>query len=144
MEDQVNVIHLQNKLTLKETAALMERADLLICPDSGPMHMAAAVDLPVVLLLGPTCAPRVGPRGSNDYICIQSDFCCKDPCHMHSCSTYRDCIKKIPTEEVYRAVKKMLERKKKICQTWWRGKVYKGLAQRAFKGSGAGGFRVTM
>lgn len=138
--DSKEVIHLQKKLTLREGVALMEKSDLLICPDSGPMHMSTAVDIPVVGLFGPTCPPRVGPTGSN-YICIQSDFCCDVPCHMFACSTNRRCIKKIPVEEVFRAVEKMLNRKKNIQETWWRGKVYKKLAKEIFRGSGTGGFR---
>ena len=136
-----SVIHLQGRLSLKEMTALMEKSDLLICPDSGPMHMATAVDLAVVGLFGPTCPARIGPTGNN-YICIQSDLCCDYPCHMHICSTSRYCIKKIPAREVYQAVERLLNRKKNIQQTWWRGKVHKKLAKEHFRSSGSGGFKV--
>ncbi len=135
------VIHLQGRLSLKETAALMEKSDLLVCPDSGPMHMATALALPVVALFGPTSPPTTGPTGSN-YICIQSDSCCDVPCHMHTCVLGKDCVKDIPIEEISRAIEKMLNRKKNIQETWWRDKAYKKLARGIFNGSGTGGFRV--
>jgi heptosyltransferase-2 len=44
------VIDLARRLTLRETGALLERAELFIGNDSGPMHMAAAVGVPIVML----------------------------------------------------------------------------------------------
>jgi len=43
--------------------ALMRRADLLVGGDSGPMHLAAAMGVPVVALFGPTSPERNGPWG---------------------------------------------------------------------------------
>ena len=43
--------------------ALMRRMSLLVGGDSGPMHMAAALGVPVVALFGPTDPARNGPRG---------------------------------------------------------------------------------
>jgi ADP-heptose:LPS heptosyltransferase len=46
---------------LKQLGALMERAGAMLTMDTGPMHIAAAVGTPIVLLLGPTSADRIGP-----------------------------------------------------------------------------------
>jgi len=42
--------------TFRESAALMERMDLMICPDSGYHHLAAALGIPQIALFGPTDA----------------------------------------------------------------------------------------
>ncbi|WP_027370138.1 glycosyltransferase family 9 protein [Desulfovermiculus halophilus] len=47
--------------SLLETAALMDHLDLLICNDSGPMHMACARKRPLLALFGPTNPQRTGP-----------------------------------------------------------------------------------
>lgn len=47
--------------TLKQLLAIIERADLLICPDSGPAHMATAVGTPVVGLYATSNRHRTGP-----------------------------------------------------------------------------------
>ncbi len=55
------IINLAGQLTLKELAAVSEQADLFFGIDSAPMHMAAAVNTPVVALFGPTRAFNWGP-----------------------------------------------------------------------------------
>lgn len=137
------VEHLQGRLSLKEVAGLMKHSDLLICPDSGLMHMAGACGLALVALFGPTSPPTGGPIFSGNYICIQSDSSCGIACHMRNCNLSRDCAKDIPVDGVYEASKKMLDRKESIMECWHAGKVYEGLARDHFNNrSGTGGFRI--
>ena len=49
--------------TLAQMLALIRRASLVIGGDSGPIHLAAALERPVVSLFGPTDPDRTGPRG---------------------------------------------------------------------------------
>ena len=56
----VAVINLVNRLTLPQLAALLRRVQLLISVDSGPVHLAAAVGTPTVVLFG-TTDPARGP-----------------------------------------------------------------------------------
>lgn len=51
------------KTTLIELASWIRSASLFIGSDTGPMHLAVAVDTPTVGLIGPMPAERVGPRG---------------------------------------------------------------------------------
>lgn len=54
-------VNLAGKLTLKQTAAISSMATLFFGVDSAPMHMAAAVNTPVVALFGPSSATNWGP-----------------------------------------------------------------------------------
>jgi ADP-heptose:LPS heptosyltransferase len=47
--------------TLRELAALLGRARVVVAADTGPMHLAAALGTPVVALFGPTDPARNGP-----------------------------------------------------------------------------------
>jgi heptosyltransferase I len=57
----VSVINMIGKTKPKQLLALIEQADLLICPDTGPSHMGAAVGTPVIALHAVTSADVSGP-----------------------------------------------------------------------------------
>lgn len=59
---------LMGKSSLKELLALIAAADLVICPDSGPAHMATAVNTPVIGLYATSNPDRTGPYLSRDLI----------------------------------------------------------------------------
>ena len=56
------------RTTLKQLLAILDRADLLICPDSGPAHMATAVGTPVIGLYATSNRHRTGPYFSQDLV----------------------------------------------------------------------------
>ena len=58
--------NLVGKTSLKQLAALIDAADLLICPDSGPAHMATAFSTPVLGLYATSNPDRTGPFASRD------------------------------------------------------------------------------
>ena len=58
-----NVVDLTGKTSLKELAALLSGATLLVSGDTGPLHIAVAVGVPIVALYGPTRPERTGPYG---------------------------------------------------------------------------------
>ena len=67
--------------SLRQVAALIERCNLYLGNDTGPMHIAAAVSTPVVAIFGSTNHHRSGPYG-DEHIVVQSDLnlgC--NPCH---------------------------------------------------------------
>jgi heptosyltransferase I len=91
--------------SLRELACLYRQAALLVTTDSGPMHLAAAVGTPVVALFGPTDPARTGPYGPGHRV-VQSGLSCV-PCLRKRCET-GDCMAQITVEEVFTAVKGML------------------------------------
>ena len=54
--------------SLPELTFLLSRAPLLVSGDTGPLHLAAAMDRPVVGLFGPTNPARNGPWGALDHV----------------------------------------------------------------------------
>jgi heptosyltransferase I len=83
--------------SLMELAALYERATLLVSTDTGPMHLGAAVGLPVVALFGPTAPWRTGPFGAGHRV-VRTDCGCA-PCFQRRCVT-ANCMSKITVEKV--------------------------------------------
>ncbi len=66
---QTSALNLIGKDTLPQLVALLNRADLVISPDSGPSHLANALATPVIALHASTWSLRSGPYGSLD-LCV--------------------------------------------------------------------------
>ena len=65
--------------------ALLERADVLVTGDTGPMHMAVAVGTPVVaLFFGPALPFDTGPYAA-DHVCLHADVACAPCDHNVTC-----------------------------------------------------------
>jgi heptosyltransferase I len=62
------VTNLIGRTSLKQLLAILDRANLLICPDSGPAHMATAVGTPVIGLYATSNRLRTGPYFSQDLV----------------------------------------------------------------------------
>ena len=96
------------ELPLRASAALLERAALLITNDSAPLHLASAVGTPVVAIFGPTVpAFGFGPRGPRDRIVEHPALACR-PCSSHGprvCPLlHHKCMKEVAVERVLEAV----------------------------------------
>jgi heptosyltransferase-3 len=93
-------INLVGRLSLKELGALIARARLFFGMDSAPMHLAAAVDTPVVALFGPSGVFNWGPWGEG-HLVIKKDWDCL-PCGRDGCegSKISRCLTELTPEEV--------------------------------------------
>ena len=89
--------NLAGKTTLKVLGALYEKSDLLVSTDTGPMHLGAAVGIPVVALFGPTAPWRTGPFGPGHKV-IRTKIDCS-PCFKRQCNT-STCMKNISVDQV--------------------------------------------
>ena len=99
-------------LSLVELRALMDRAALFVGGDSGPLHMAAASDVPVVGLYGPTLKERSAPWRPRDLATISIDagaLPCR-PCDQRVCAPgdFR-CLSGIAAARVLDAAEQVLE-----------------------------------
>ncbi len=85
------VINLAGRTTLEQLGALLSHADLAITVDSGPMHLAAALGVPVLAIFGPTDPVRTGPYGPLSRVLTAPPLpcmpCCSDQCARgdHAC-----------------------------------------------------------
>ncbi len=85
-ESNGKAINLAGKTNLKELVSLISKCHYFICNDTGPMHIAAALKIPVFAIFGPANPKRTGPYGDNHTI-IQKELECS-PCYARKpCKT---------------------------------------------------------
>lgn len=96
---------LAGELDIAETAACLAGAACVVAPDTGVLHLAAAVGAPVAGLYAPTFATLVGPRAAPGAAAvIQKPQTCI-PCVEKKCPyTPRNCMDQIGVEEVFAAL----------------------------------------
>jgi ADP-heptose:LPS heptosyltransferase len=104
-----NVFILSGKTPLTVLPAVLEQASLVITNDSGPAHIARAVNTPVVILAGPGFPAFFSIQGRNVTHVLYHPVSCA-PCLKVSCDTM-DCWKAISVREVVDAASQLLRRK---------------------------------
>ncbi len=102
------VIDLSGKTSLKELISIISNCDVVVTNDSGPMHIASALNIPLVALFGSTSSVMTGPY--NGGIVINKNVKCS-PCFKRKCPKDFICMKKITANEVYDEILKLLENK---------------------------------
>lgn len=66
-------VFLAGKTTLNELGAILKRCDLMVAGDTGPMHFACGLKVPVIALFGETSHVMFGPYGETRAVTIQED-----------------------------------------------------------------------
>jgi heptosyltransferase-2 len=87
--------------------AIIARCRVFITNDSGLMHVAAALGVPLVAIFGSTDPSRTGPLGANSRVLYQALSCA--PCLKTQCPRNRECMEAITVEEVFEEVKRAWE-----------------------------------
>jgi heptosyltransferase-3 len=102
------VVDLSGKLNLKQLAALTAQAKCFVGMDSVPMHIAAAVQTPTVVLFGPSGEFEWGPWQVKSRV-ITSNHPCR-PCGQDGCgnSKISECLTSISVDEVLGAIRQIL------------------------------------
>lgn len=93
--------NLCGKTTLRQLAALVERAAIVVTADSTPMHLAAALDRPLVALFGPTSPERTGPYGRAQDV-VRIDLECS-PCYLKKlsqCPHDHACMQRLDVNQI--------------------------------------------
>ncbi len=96
------VENLAGKTSLRELMALLRLCRVLLTNDSGPMHLAAALGVPVVAIFGSTSPELTGPI-SNESKILKSDVPCS-PCFLRECPIDFRCMNGIGVERVVKEV----------------------------------------
>lgn len=96
-------------LTLKQLAALIERLRLFITNDSGPMHIAAAVQAPLIAIFGAGEFHKFSPQYSQaKFKILRKDIDCRQSCNDKFNCASRRCMELITVEDVMQAVREIL------------------------------------
>lgn len=106
--DTGRVLDLVGKTSLPQLWSASRRASLFVGCDTGPMHLAAAVDTPVIALFGPAAPRRTGPYGEIHRV-LKTDPPCA-PCGKKHCTQPRHaCMEDLTVDRVFDAVREHLE-----------------------------------
>ena len=97
-EARTNVVNLVGRTSLREAIGIIEKAKLAVGPDTGLMHIAAAVGTPVISLWGATDPARTGPHCFADLV-IRGRAPCV-PCNRRQCRIGRICLQSITCAEI--------------------------------------------
>lgn len=113
MQDAPGGVVLVREPNLRQALAVLKRCRLFISNDSAIMHLAAALDVPVVALFGPTNWQRLRPWNQAHAI-VRRDLPCM-PCFQYSSRPLRcvanlnyACMREILVEEVFETVERLL------------------------------------
>jgi ADP-heptose:LPS heptosyltransferase len=102
-------VSLVGEFDLRQLMAVIAEASLLVCNDSGPMHMSAAVGTPVVAIFGPSKSVETSPFWVKSAV-VEKNFPCRFKCDESSClnSRYHGCMKDISVDDVLDAVNRTI------------------------------------
>lgn len=100
-----NGIYIFSGLKMREFMALLSMCNLMVCNNSGPLHIASALKVPTVSIMGPSVSPLWLPYGEN-HIVINKGLPCS-PCNRAVCNDH-ECMELITVDEVMEAVQKKL------------------------------------
>ena len=100
-EPNGRLIDLTGQTTLRELAALIRSARLFVSGDTGPLHVAAALQTPLVAVYGPTRPGRTGPCGAGKKKVLFTPLPCGG-CLKKRCGDFR-CMEQITPEAVFAA-----------------------------------------
>ncbi len=99
------------RMSLKELAALIGRANLFIGADTGPIHIAVAAGVPVVAIFGPKDPGFYGPFGDGNEV-VTADVPCR-PCTKRRCDD-PVCMTAVTVDSVVESAKKILTRTNRV------------------------------
>lgn len=95
------------RLDLRELAMMLQGARAVVCNDSGPMHLAAAVEAPIIAIFGSSEPQHTGPLGTGHKVLRKIVEC--GPCYLKECPIDLRCMKGVTVDEVKEALEDTLE-----------------------------------
>ena len=95
-------IVLSGKTSIQELMGVLNRCAVLVTNDTGPMHLAQALGVPVVAIFGSTDPKTTQPVGENSYVIREQVRC--SPCLLRSCPIDHRCMTNVSTDQVVKTV----------------------------------------
>ncbi len=102
-------VSLAGKTSLGSLAALIKRSDLFISNDTGPSHIACAVDCPSITLFGPADVRRWAPLERQRHAIARHPVACS-PCGYWECPIDHRCLRWLSPDEVLVAATEMIQK----------------------------------
>lgn len=93
--------------SLSQLAALLARCAYVVSNDSGPMHIATAVNTPVLGIFGPTRPELQGPYGTNNLTVRKESLDCLG-CNLTSCPIGNPCMNELSVDDVFTAFERLV------------------------------------
>jgi ADP-heptose:LPS heptosyltransferase len=103
-----HALNLTGKTSLGGLAALMSRLDLFVSNDTGPAHLAVAVDCPSITLFGPADYRRWAPLDQERHAVVRRPVACS-PCPYWECPIDHRCLRWVRPETVSRVARRFLQ-----------------------------------
>ncbi|MFI5094780.1 MAG: glycosyltransferase family 9 protein [Candidatus Acidiferrales bacterium] len=119
-------------LPLRQFMAVLSHCSLLICNDSGPLHIAEALAVPVVAVFGPNKPEWFGPLGRQSRTVIRDGFWCR-PCGDRCIFDQPYCLKTVSVVQVFQSALDCLEQAN---SQWLEEDSMAGAHSRSYKYSG--------
>lgn len=102
-----NFINLAGKTTVNELISKIAACSIFVTNDSGPMHIAAAYQVPTVAIFGPTKHTETSQWMNEKSLIVRHEMECS-PCMKRECPLkHHDCMKSIAADEVIAAIKSL-------------------------------------
>lgn len=105
---EIPPVNLVGRTSFPELTYILQQAECAVGGDTGPVHLAAGVGTPTVMLMGPTDANRNGPYAQPEYA-IEADRPCRG-CWQRACPQKLDCLAAITLEQVVEKIQMILHR----------------------------------
>ncbi len=109
-------VFLMPHMTICQMAVAFKKCSLLVCNDSGPMHVGIAVGTPTVAIFGPTFPDRFGPKDLKRNRVVRSQLSCSPCWHPDKSIDCKEanCLKQIEVDEVLAAIDDLVKESKEI------------------------------
>ena len=95
-----NTVNLAGKTNLRQLIAIYQQMDLVVSGDSGPLHLAAAIETKYIGIYGATLPQLNKPRSSAQGKILFHNQVCELPCYLKKCDKNYACMKAITPSEV--------------------------------------------
>lgn len=98
-------LNLAGKTSVRSLMALIKRCNFFVTNDSGPMHIAAAFNIPLVAIFGPTDHRTTAPYSEKSVVVRKEEACA--PCLKRECPTDHRCMAAVTVDDVVAAALKL-------------------------------------
>lgn len=99
-------VNLIGKTTVRQMMAVISQCRLMVTNDSGPMHVAAALGVPIVAIFGSTDHRTTSPLSARSYIVRKKVSCA--PCLLRRCPIDHRCMERITVSDVLEGVARLM------------------------------------